>query len=768
MSAWRVLLAIFCLSAPMLQAETKYALLIGIDTYQPPHTVIKPPAGVSSGRFAPGAPLFTNLAGPANDVASMRQLLTSAKFGFPDDDQHMHLLEDGAATRAGILAAMNKYLIDQPQKGDTVVFYVAAHGSLRVNTKSNKQTFDLGGKPTPLDNTIVPADAYLGVEDVRDREKARIFNQALDKGIRLTAIFDTCHSGGTARGAQIGPRTVARMLAYDPRDIAEAPDVDAHGEPVIAPEDRSDNSALVLAATQVDQKAMELADASPPHGAFTLALIDALQALPADIPAVDLWKRVQVGLEVEGLTDQQPVLDGSKRRKQQPLFGGEADTGKVRAVVQRVQEEKVILDIGAVSDIGIGSEFVSVPQGAGEKVTLRITEAEGIDRSIATVISPAGARVTAQEVFELQKWIPAKKPNLYFWVPVSHLTQAQIGAAVSEARLSGVRLVKDPSREAWSHLISWDGSQWTLQKAGVRGADPLAVTLTADLIKHKLPKEAVLWLNLPPPAGLLLRNDPSSAAQTTSSEAQAMYVLAGTVTESGPAYTWYNRGEFIAGRQTPVDYGNGCSADSPYPIRTEWASGADTVATLTQFAARLAKLNGWIQLLQSGAAGGSGYPYHLSLQREADSSIAEDKGRTHAGDVYQIMLQARGDTRTDPRWVYVLAIDCQGKGDLIFPQQGGNNRYPLQAGRLDQIRLPGARFQVSPPFGTDTYVLLSTSTQLANPDALSFERATRGPLKEASSAVEMLLISTSAGEQGDTLETPTDWGVEYMQLHSQP
>ncbi len=62
----------------------------------------------------------------------------------------------------GILAAMNKYLVEQPQKGDIVVLYIAGHGSLRVNTKSNKQTFDLGGKPTPLDNTIVPADAYLG------------------------------------------------------------------------------------------------------------------------------------------------------------------------------------------------------------------------------------------------------------------------------------------------------------------------------------------------------------------------------------------------------------------------------------------------------------------------------------------------------------------------------------------------------------------------------------------------------------------------------
>ena len=305
-------------------------MLIGIDTYQPANTTVRHPEGVNTGRFAPGAPLFYNLSGPTHDVASMRAVLASSKFGFPDDDQHIHVLENSAATRAGILAAMNKYLVEQPKKGDTVVLYVAGHGSLRVNSKSNKQTFDLAGRPTPLDNTIVPADAYLGTEDIRDREMARIFNQALDKGIHVTAIFDTCHSGGTARGAEVGPRTVARMLAYDPRDIAEAPDLNSDGTPVIAPEERKDNAALVLAATQVDQKAKELPDASPPHGVFTMALIDALQALPANIPASDLWKRVQVDLEVQGFSDQQPVLDGTKQRKEQPLFGGEA--GRTRCV----------------------------------------------------------------------------------------------------------------------------------------------------------------------------------------------------------------------------------------------------------------------------------------------------------------------------------------------------------------------------------------------------------------------------------------------------
>lgn len=769
MSTARALFAVLCLLAPTLpvSGQVKYALLIGIDTYQPANTTVKRPQGVASGRFAPGAPLFHNLSGPTYDVASIRELLTSSKFGFPNDDQHIHVLENDEATRAGILTAMNKYLVDQPQKGDTVVLYVAGHGSLRVNTKSDKQAFDLGGKSTPLDNTIVPADAYLGAEDVRDREMARIFNKALDKGIHLTAIFDTCHSGGTARGAEIGPRTVARMLAYDPRDIAEAPDLNPDGTPVIAPEDRKDNAALVMAATQVDQLARELPDASPPHGVFTVALIDALQALPANIPAADLWKRVQVDLEVQGFSDQQPSLDGSKQRKQQPLFGGEAEKGKVRATVVSVEEDEAVLDIGSVADIGIGSEFTELGQS---QLTLRIKATSGVNRSVATVVSPVGAKVNAKQIFELAKWVPAEKPSLYFWVPASNLTGAQITSAISEARSSGVRLVGDPSLGAWTHLVSWDGSQWNLQKAGARGAEPLGPTLAAGVLRHKLGKDAALWINVPPTtdiAGQIGMNNPQSAAQSTTKKSQAMYVLVGMVTDAGPAYAWYNRGELIAGRQTPAGYGKGCSPDSPYPIRTNWVSGGDTVPSLKRLATQLAKLNGWLQL-QSSVTGDSDYPYHLALQRESDHAAAEDKAKSYRGDGYQMMLQARGDTRASSRWVYVLAIDCQGNGQLMFPAQGGGNRYPQEGGRLEQIALPGARFRITPPFGTDTYVMLSTSTQLSNPDVLNFEGVVRYGERGVSSPLETLLGSTSAGTRGSMGETPTDWGVEYLQMHSQP
>jgi Caspase domain len=763
----RLLFALFLLaSIPSAQAQTKYALLIGINTYQPPGTTVSHPAGANAGRFAPGAPLFDNLQAPTYDVASMRAVLTSSKFGFPDDDKHIHLLLNGDATRAGILDAMKKYLVDQPQQGDTVVFYIAAHGSLRVNSKSKKQVFDLAGKPTPLDNTIVPADAYLGIEDIRDREIARIFNKALDKGIHLTAIFDTCHSGGTARGAQVGPRTVARMLAYDPRDIAEAPDTNGDGEPVVAPEDRKDNAALVFSATHVDQKAQELPDATPPHGVFTMALVDALQQLPADIPAEDLWERVQIDLEVQGVANQQPMLDGTQQRKEQPLFGQEAGSVKVRAAVARVSDDGVVLDTGTVADIGIGSEFVALKQG--DKATLRITAAAGINRSVATIVSPAGTRVAVKDLFQLAKWVPAHQTILNLWVPPSSLTQGQIAAAVQEARSSGLGLVEDPSGQAWTWLISWDGKQWMLQKAGVGGSEPLGPALTATLLRRKIGKGGLVWLNLPPPAEIANKvaiNSPNSAAQVVANQEQAMYLLAGTVKDAGPAYAWYNRGDLIAGRQTPEGYGHGCSPDSHYPIRTDWVNGPDTAATLQEDAVKLAKLNGW--LLLPHLEGQSEFPYHLALQRIADQKVIERQGATYENESYSFLLQAKGDTRVDARSVYVLAIDCQGTGSLAYPLTGGNATYPQEGGRLDKIPLPGVQMTIGPPFGTDTYILLSTSTPLSSPNLLNFKGVVRGGTGDVR-PIDNMVGQTSSGMNGLVTEMPMDWGVEFLEMHSHP
>ena len=75
---------------------------------------------------------------------------------------------------------------------------------------------------------------------------------------------------------------------------------------------------------------------------------------------------------------------------------------------------------------------------------------------------------------------------------------------------------------------------------------------------------------------------------------------------------------------------------------------------------------------------------------------------------------------------------------------------------------------VRPPFGTDTYLLLTTSTPLPDPDVLNFDGVARGGTRGISTPLADLLQSTSSGTRGVPGEAPTDWSLQIVQTHSQP
>ena len=211
-----------------------------------------------------------------------------------------------------------------------------------------------------------------------------------------------------------------------------------------------------------------------------------------------------------------------------------------------------------------------------------------------------------------------------------------------------------------------------------------------------------------------------------------MYVATGTATPTGLAYAWYKRGDYDTGVQTPSGLGAGCSPASPMPLRTEWVKvESDTTtasalsAGLTTSALLLARLNGWLHL-ESTVTGAQSFPYTLGLKRIADGQFAADGGKTYPDERYSFTLNGSADTiDAEPRWVYVLGIDCQGKGKLLWPR-GPGGRFPTANGRLASIPLPGATVKITPPYGTDTYILLTTTTPLPEPEVLSFDAATRG------------------------------------------
>ena len=777
-------------------AQTKRALLIGINTYQPAGTSAQHPQGCTYGRY--DLTSFDNLFGTLNDVAALRDLLTSPKFKFPPDKvvtitdpalsdlpQDSVNLGPAQTTHDGILAAMRKYLVDEPKHGDTVVFYYSGHGSLRVNSKGVKLALVVGSNVTHADTTIVPSDAWTGVFDVRDREMTRIFDAALDKGVQLTVIFDSCYSGAIARGIKLKGKSIReRWVPYDPRDINEGPDLLPNGQSRPAPAERTDNPALVFSAVQQTQTAKETPppDDIPSQGVFTVALIKALLVLPANTPASVLYQQVKEDIEGSGVGDEDPFMDASAARLSQPLFGGvQEEAGKVRAASLGVDlVGNVLLDTGKLAGIGVNSEFTSlIPSASGQNVTLRVTELDGIARSKASVISPSAATVLPGEVFELRKWVPTESESVHVWISPANLSETELQVVKGEIQASGITSISDPVEEAWTDMLSWDGTEWSLQHAGTNSSVSIGPTLTSEALKKNTPSNAKVWINLPPlrelVAKLSLHNN-QLAVEGVDDANNAEYVLAGTLTTNGPAWAWLHRTEFQLGppQQVTTNHTAGCSSSSRYPVRTDWVvindlkSIPDTAKTLNKYALRLAKLNRWFNLASSPTSDSSQNYYNLEFLRTSDQKTLPDRQIVQQDDQLKMLLRSSSRVM-EKRWVYVLDIDCQGQGKLLYPIQLSGNQFPNNANDELEIDLSGTKtIKVGPPFGLDTIIFISTPEPLPDPTGLNFEGVRGSRPRSLQTPLQQLLSDASTGTRGLESEIPSDWGLSVLSLQSVP
>ena len=154
--------------------KKRRALLIGIDDYQ--HV--------------------SKLKGPVNDAASMAAFVRST-MGFRDADVRMLLNEE--ATRAGILGAIEEWLVKGTRAGDDVFLYFSGHGFQRQDQN--------GDEADGLDETLIPVDAY--VDDhrlvrnmVADDEVAALLDRLEER--RVWVVVDACHAGTSARSTALG------------------------------------------------------------------------------------------------------------------------------------------------------------------------------------------------------------------------------------------------------------------------------------------------------------------------------------------------------------------------------------------------------------------------------------------------------------------------------------------------------------------------------------------------------------------------------------
>ncbi|KAI9223042.1 calcium-dependent metacaspase CDP II [Blastocladiella britannica] len=132
------------------------------------------------------------------DVEAVREFLTS-RYGFTAEE--MLVLTDDPAnavceylwpSKRAILAAM-MWLVDGAQPGDSLFLHFSGHGGQQQDTD--------GDEDDGYDETIYPVDhATAGM--IVDDEMNAILVHPLPAGARLTALFDSCHSG-TALDLQV-------------------------------------------------------------------------------------------------------------------------------------------------------------------------------------------------------------------------------------------------------------------------------------------------------------------------------------------------------------------------------------------------------------------------------------------------------------------------------------------------------------------------------------------------------------------------------------
>lgn len=730
------------------QAAGRRALLIGINDYTASRLGVPrvPP---------PPDRDWNDLTGAVNDVRLMRQMLICLH-GFEERD--IVTLTDQEATREAILRAIDGHLVRTAARDDVVVFYFAGHGSLVRNSLSDESD--------RMDESLVPADSRLGVRDIRDKELRSIFNGIIDRGARLTVILDSCYSGSAARGLPTGARP--RAIEPDLRDVADR----SRTPP---PESRG---ALILAAAQPFEQAWETRDSEGTfRGVFSWALLRAMRDSMPDESASDTFVRASARMRSE-TPFQQPAINGTAEAKLTSLFSGRTGRRAERpavAVEEVLADGSVLLHGGWAHGLSIGTEL-QVASDRQIAARIRVEELLGVARSRARVEPgrqlPQAIRSGA--LLEVVGWAAPPGRPLRVWAPRMSGNAAAIASLArrlhAEAQRRQVRWISDPTDVTPTHLLRRGHDGWELLVAATSAVERLG-SEPADAIAGvaKVPRGAALFVQLPAPAAIVEgmaigRGAGREGIDPAADSAHADYILAGRYGSNGLLqYAWIRPAVTTADRRK-----------TGLPLRTDWVTGdgrdgtlRDSVATLRDALLRLRRIHAW-HALESPPRERS--PYRLHLRRASNGQLAEDS--LIGGERYDVVLRSTGTAapRARPQHVYVFVIDSHGTSTLLYPEGGtAESRIPATLPAPRQIALgQESAFVVAPPYGVDTFFLLTTDETLRDPRVLEWDGVrTRDPQPQTALEQLLLLVQGSAS-RAPRVVTPTSWSLEKVVFESVP
>ena len=645
----------FLFAQPPAKEPIKKALVIGIDKYNPP-----PGAKISttSGRLE-----WPELSGCKNDALAMKEIIMT-KFGYVQAD--IAELYDAKATRAAILKGMEELLNNTPENGIALIYY-AGHGSYITNSFSKEED--------KYDESIVPSDTWKeGVADIRDKEIARMFNRFVDKKIKLTAIFDCCHSGSMARGLYPGKSRYIGGSNYDVKDSVA----------VIPPETRPNSNILILSAAQDNEPAKEhrLDYTQPAHGAFTLALIEIFKQQSVKASVDNIFNGIRAMIKAFGKT-QEPVLAGDPARFSETLLG--IDKGllsdRIFFPVIEVQGNKIFLQAGYAAGINPENELTAQNDST---IKLKVTKVTGLGRCEAELISGKISDVKKAGPYEVTNWVSTRIPLLKVYVPEVTFSYEDV---VKQAGIN--TLLKKSTAVKWFNDFEKAEPDVTINfSAGKAIAnDFITKSMNTPLKEFNLAeteniaKDKNLFVNLAAPKKLAesikIKFAEYKTIQLVNNPADAQYILYGTTDDNNN----------IAYGLVKADIALKDSLASMPLYTRPVALTANTDAayknltdSIFDVSLKLSKIRGWLTLISPEDA--TFFPYKL-VMRNATTKAEVDSNGVKLGDKLDLSIEATEDYLDRPiakKYIYVFTIDVKGKMQLIYPlaAEGSNqNKFPL-------------------------------------------------------------------------------------------
>lgn len=353
-----------------------YALLIGIDCYLP--------------NERSGIPNKMNLGGCVRDINRVEEFLRT-HVGLPESNILKLTASDNGSgepaepaemwpTRGNIVDAFAR-LGELADPGDCVYIHYSGHGG-RVKTPPRFEHVKGGAG---FDEALVPADFdYKADKFLRDFELAHILRGYAERGLVVTVVLDSCHSGGATRDGEVADlreknRTTVRSVGiindlFPPPETPVAPDEELASswrelsQTPARDFDVGEHSAIepkgyvLLAACRPSEYAYEHAfDGTEQIGVLTYWLLDSLKSLGTGATLKTLYDRILAKVHSH-FQNQTPQLQGESDRA---VFGGERVESPHSVAVMQVDADlnEVVLNAGKAQGVSRGARFAIYPQG---------------------------------------------------------------------------------------------------------------------------------------------------------------------------------------------------------------------------------------------------------------------------------------------------------------------------------------------------------------------------------------------------------------------